>query len=47
MLRTRYEADLRTGFLLAALLIYALPGRLSASFAFVRRHRVLGPRGSR
>ncbi|GAA1495823.1 ECF transporter S component [Paeniglutamicibacter kerguelensis] len=34
-------------FLLAALLIYALPGRLTASFAFVRRHRVLGSRTSR
>ncbi|MGL3804876.1 ECF transporter S component [Paeniglutamicibacter sp. R2-26] len=34
-------------FLLAALLVHALPGRLSASFAFVRRHRVLGSRGNR
>mgnify|MGYP003122289594 CR=1 FL=1 len=34
-------------FLLAALLVYALPGRLSAGFAFVRRHRVLGRRASR
>lgn len=34
-------------FLLAALLIYALPARLSGGFAFVRRHRVLGSRGSR
>ncbi|MET0871031.1 MAG: ECF transporter S component [Paeniglutamicibacter terrestris] len=34
-------------FLLAALLVYALPGRLSASFAFVRRYNVLGRRTSR
>ncbi|MCW4466808.1 ECF transporter S component [Glutamicibacter sp. MNS18] len=34
-------------FLLAALLVYALPGRLSGGFDFVRRYRVLGQRGTR
>lgn len=34
-------------FLIAALLVYALPRRLSASFEFVRRHRVLGNRGTK
>ncbi|PRB70377.1 glycosyl transferase family 9 [Arthrobacter sp. MYb213] len=32
-------------FLIAALLVYALPKRLSGSFEFIRRHRVLGQRG--
>ncbi|GAA3696025.1 hypothetical protein GCM10022377_06010 [Zhihengliuella alba] len=31
-------------FLIAALLVHALPGRLTRTFAFVRRHRVLGRR---
>lgn len=31
-------------FLIAALLVYALPGRLTSSFDFVRRYRVLGRR---
>ncbi|WP_309079961.1 ECF transporter S component [Zhihengliuella sp.] len=31
-------------FLIAALLVYALPGRLTRTFAFVRRYRVLGRR---
>ncbi|MHA6969026.1 ECF transporter S component [Glutamicibacter bergerei] len=34
-------------FLIAALLIYALPKRLSGSFAFIRRYRVLGQRGTK
>ncbi|MGO3640210.1 ECF transporter S component [Glutamicibacter arilaitensis] len=34
-------------FLVAALLVYALPKRLSGSFAFVRRYRVLGKRVSK
>lgn len=34
-------------FLIAALLIYALPKRLSGSFDFIRRYRVLGQRGTK
>lgn len=34
-------------FLVAALLIYALPARFTASFEFVRRYRVLGQRGAK
>lgn len=32
-------------FLIAALLVYALPNRMSQSYEFVRRYRVLGRRG--
>lgn len=32
-------------FLIAALLVYALPNRMSQSYEFVRRYRVLGNRG--
>lgn len=34
-------------FLIAALLVYALPGRLSHSYEFVRRYKVLGKRGAK
>ncbi|HJX79399.1 ECF transporter S component [Glutamicibacter sp.] len=34
-------------FLIAALLVYALPKRLSGSFDFIRRYRVLGQRGTK
>ncbi|WP_313810550.1 ECF transporter S component [Glutamicibacter sp.] len=34
-------------FLIAALLVYALPSRITQSFEFVRRYRVLGKRGAK
>ncbi|MCO1339844.1 glycosyl transferase family 9 [Kocuria polaris] len=38
--------DKAIAFLVAALLVYALPARLTSGFDFVRRHRVLGRRSA-